>query len=420
MSSHGAEVDLILKRIETREVVDLAVAMGNVASPSGNELPMADFLEPWLKENGFPAFRQHVVPERDNVIGTLQGRGGGRSLLFNSHMDTQVPDPAARLTPSETDASEKSARREGDKLLGVGIVNDKGPMAAFMVAAKALRESGVKLRGDVILSMVVGEIGTAPVDEFQGHRYLGKGLGARHLVDHGVFADGALVAEATNFGVAWAEAGAIFLKLTVYGQRRYTPYLNNALTLRESNHAVLMMAHLIPGIHEWALEYEQQNTLDLPYGRMVPKVGIGAIRAGRPYNPSSSPGSCSLYFNARLLPDANPNEVVEEVKAVCRKRGVPAEIEVFLYRPGSIAQNIEPFRNDLEEAHRHIFGGELGGVESPETSMWRDLNVFNRAGIPSLTYGPGAGSGGGGRFLLVEDLVKAAQVYALTAYSWCR
>lgn len=420
MASDRTDVDGILKRIDRREVVDLALAMGNIASPSGYELAMADFLEPWLKENGLHPFRQHVVTGRDNVVGVLKGLGGGRTLLFNSHMDTQVPDPVDPLLPAEEQELEKRAWVEGGRVFGIGVVNDKGPMAAFLIAAKGLRESGVSLRGDMILTMVVGEIGMAPVDEFQGERYLGKGLGARHLVDHGVLADAALVAEATDFGMTSAEAGVLYLKLTVRGQRRYTPYVNNTASLRESSHAVLMMSDLIQGIHAWAMEYEERNAYDLEFGRMVPKVNIGAIRAGRPFNPSSSPGSCSLYLDVRLTPHANPGEVVEEVKEVCCKRGVLAEVQVYLYRQGAEGQNLEPLRGALESAHQHVFREKLKGVGSPETSMWRDTNVFNLAGIPSLTYGPGSATGGGGKFLLEDDLERAAQVYALTAYYFCR
>ena len=55
----------------------------------------------------------------------------------------------------------------------------------------------------------MGEIGQSPVDEFQGSRYMGKGLGTKFLVDHGILADYALVAEACGGGMTWAEAGSL-------------------------------------------------------------------------------------------------------------------------------------------------------------------------------------------------------------------
>ena len=53
----------------------------------------------------------------------------------------------------------------------------------------------------------------------------------------------------------------------------------------------------------------------------------------------------------------------------------------------------------------------------PVTSMWRDVNVFNGAGIPSITYGPDSGEGTS--YFEAEDLVHACQAYALTAIFAC-
>ncbi len=410
----------ILSRIDLREIVDLAVALGNIPSPSGYELPMADFLEIWLKDAGFAPFRQHVAPERDNVVALLRGTGGGPSLLFNSHMDTQIPDPFDPGLPKEQQGMEKRAWVEGGRVFGIGVVNDKGPMASWLVAAKALRDSGIRLAGDVVLTMVVGEIGTAPVDEFRGSRYLGNGFGTRHLVDHGIRASAAIVAEATHFGVTWAEAGVLYVKLTVRGQRRYAPFVDNSLPPGDSAHSILMASGLVQAIQAWSVEYEEGNSIDLDCGRFVPKVNIGAIRAGRPFDPSCSPPACQLYLDIRLRPEANPREVLRQLETACRKSGIGAEAEVYLYRQGSIAENIEPLRSALKTAHASVISKPLEGVEPPETSMWRDLNVLNRAGIPALTYGPGAPTGGGMKFLLEEDLQKAAQVYALTACHACR
>jgi desulfoferrodoxin (superoxide reductase-like protein) len=46
--------------------------------------------------------------------------------------------------------------------------------------------------------------------------------------------------------------------------------------------------------------------------------------------------------------------------------------------------------------------------------MWRDTNVFNEMGIPAITYGPKRRCP-----IPVDDMVKAAKVYAMTAFSIC-
>ena len=74
------------------------------------------------------------------------------------------------------------------------------------LAAKAIRETAGFVGGDLFLTMVSGEIGQAPIDEYQGNRYDGCGMGARDVAAV-VKADYALVAEATAFTTVWVEAG---------------------------------------------------------------------------------------------------------------------------------------------------------------------------------------------------------------------
>ena len=80
-----SEEQSVLKLINEKELVELAVAMGNITAPSGYEQPMADFVLQWLKENGFErSFQQPICDGRSNTIGILNGRGDGKTLVFNS------------------------------------------------------------------------------------------------------------------------------------------------------------------------------------------------------------------------------------------------------------------------------------------------------------------------------------------------
>ena len=91
-----------------------------------------------------------------------------------------------------------------------------------MIAARAIAASGVALQGDIILTSVAGETGQAPVDEFKGLRYEGKGFGTSYLVEHGTRADFALVAETTDFARVWFNTGANYYKVTLRGANMYT------------------------------------------------------------------------------------------------------------------------------------------------------------------------------------------------------
>jgi acetylornithine deacetylase/succinyl-diaminopimelate desuccinylase-like protein len=96
---------------------------------------------------------------------------------------------------------------------------------------------------------------------------------------------------------------------------------------------------------------------------------------------------------------------------------------LFQYSRGFIAQHAEPLIAAVTAAHRYIFGAEPPAPPSAETSMWRDLNVFNEVGIPSVCYGPPRQreplSGAGNRAMKIADLVQATKVYALAALQLC-
>src|SRR5437899_4451241 len=135
----------VLRLIDEKELVELAVAMGNIKAPSGYEQPMADFVLEWLKSNGFEnSFQQLVSDGRSNTIGILSGTGGGKSLIFNSHMDSEQGMPM--ILGEEPPPGPKAwVDPEKRRIFGLAVQNDRGPMAAFMIATKAIRASGLSL-----------------------------------------------------------------------------------------------------------------------------------------------------------------------------------------------------------------------------------------------------------------------------------
>jgi hypothetical protein len=99
--------------------------------------------------------------------------------------------------------------------------------------------------------------------------------------------------------------------------------------------------------------------------------------------------------------------------------GLEGRVDQFLERPGYEAQGIEPLSDAVDEAHAHEFDAACEIATPPECSMWRDHNVYNEMGIPSLTYGPPGVAGAGTFAVRKEDLLRTARVYALTALSMC-
>src|SRR5438309_7025656 len=104
-----ATPDDVLARIDPNEVVDLALALGNIDSPTGSEGPAGEFVFRWLAGNGFAPKKYAMIPERFNVAAWIDGSGGGHSLIFNAHLDTTLRADAvwsARDPRSEEHTSE--------------------------------------------------------------------------------------------------------------------------------------------------------------------------------------------------------------------------------------------------------------------------------------------------------------------------
>ena len=254
MAGLTTEQEAVFELIDEQELVDLAVAMGNIKAPSGYEQQMADFVLQWLRANGFESSYQQLISEgRSNTIGILRGTGAGKNLIFNSHMDSEQGMPM-RLDEEPPPGPTASVDQDKKRIFGLAVQNDRGPMAAFMIATKAIKNSGIRLAGDILMTMVVGEIGMGPVDEFRGARFIGKGYGSRHAVTHGINGDFALIAETTDFGVTWIEAGAAYFKVTVEGKSFYTPRIPERGELKDNPNALIKMIAVIEAIERWAVE----------------------------------------------------------------------------------------------------------------------------------------------------------------------
>ena len=118
-----------------------------------------------MRELGLEAELQQVEGERVNAIGRWRGEGNGRSLLFNGHVDTNPATEGWTVDPWGGLVDDKF-------IYGIGVSNMKAGDAAYYWAVKTLIDAGVKLKGDVILSFVVGEL--------QG------GVGTLAMLRHGI------------------------------------------------------------------------------------------------------------------------------------------------------------------------------------------------------------------------------------------
>src|SRR5690348_14039738 len=219
LPSDEAQAQRVLANIHGEELAQLGVDLVNCPSPTGQEAPVAEYMLEWFERHGLKAIRQEVDPGRPNAVGILKGSGGGLSLMFNGHTDTSftgTDEDLRMIATLEPDELLRGSIKDG-KVYGLGISNMKGGLAAFMAAAKAIKASGVQLKGDVILAGVVGEISRTPIGPWQSQNYRGEGAGTRHLLTHGIQSDYAVVADGSDLNVVWAQVGVVQIKITTFG-----------------------------------------------------------------------------------------------------------------------------------------------------------------------------------------------------------
>ena len=412
----------VLKRIDRNELAQLTKELVDIPSPTGAERAIGEFILAWYSRNGIKSVRQEISPERINAIGIIAGKENGISLSINGHMDTSytgTEEDRMFCRVLEPDSDLKGAVRDG-KVFGLGASNMKSGLAAFMVAGKAIKESGATLKGDLILAAVAGEISRTPIGPYQSESYRGEGTGTIHLLTHGMQSDYAIVADRSGHSVVWAQNGVAQFKISTFGDPHAAWGVTREEKPPEVSSAILKMTKVLQAIDSWAAEFERAHVYQSAHGAIVPKVNIGAIQGGAPFRPNYYPGVCAVYLDVRTPPELRPVQVQHELKDILAKLGIEYEIEMYASKMGYESKKAEPIINVVEESYQALFGKKTPKPTGLHASIWTDTNIYNEMGIPACKFGLG-----GGRWkqrseqIEIEDIYQATQVYACAALEIC-
>ena len=412
----------ILQHIDGQELAELTRDLVDILSPTGSEKEIGEFILDWYRRNGLKPIRQEIDPNRVNAVGVLQGTGGGVSLMINGHMDTSFTgqdDDLILCRELEPQSELRGAIRDG-KVFGLAASNMKSGLAAFMVAGKALRQSGVAIKGDLILAAVAGEISRTPIGPYQSGLYRGEGTGTRHLLTYGVQSDYAIVADRSALSIIWTQSGVAQFKIDTFGNPHAAWGVTREQEPPEEHSAVLKMAKVVQAVDAWAEGFEANHVYQSANGPIIPKVNIGSVQGGAPYRPNYYPGICSLYVDVRIPPELRPIEVQRQLRAVMDATGYEYDIEMYTSKMGYEAKGIEPVVEVIEETHQELFGEKTTPANTFRSSIWTDTNIYNEMGIPACKFGLG-----GGRFTTrseqidIDEIVRASQIFALSAATIC-
>lgn len=365
-------------------------------------------------------------PQRANLVGRLRGSGGGRSLIFNGHIDTVPPGPHEDWKWNDP----YSGRVEDGRLYGLGACDMKGGIVAQFAAARALVEAGVHLQGDLILESVVGE-------ETMDHE-----AGTTATVRRGYLADAAIVSEPSSYPlpltIAPASPGLLYLVVTASGRATHPGIraefvrpggAGDAVGVNavEKGAQILAALQRLEGI--WGMS--KKHPFFRPgYFTIHPGVIVGG-----PPGPLV-PYIVSTYCRIECIIWYPPDEAVEDVKAeiedYIQKAAAldpwlaehPPAIEWRNHWPPFQTDPAHPIIQTCIDAYETAAAASNGVRETAKVHGFPavcDATFLNDAGIPTIVYGPGDVLIAHTRdeFVPVDELMLAAKTYALAAMAWC-
>ena len=344
---------------------------------------------------------------RPDVMGTLKGSGGGRSLILNGHIDVVTVEPESDWTHDPFGAEVVDG-----KIYGRGACDMKGGLIASLSAIQCLIEAGVPLKGDVIFSSVVNE-------EHSGN-------GAISMICKGVTADAAIVHEPTENQIFVATPGDVYWQLTLEGIPRATA----ARWKGKEMVGVSAIEKLCPVIQSLLKLEEDLNKMkpDVLYETNNPvSCVIGQVSGGTYLTVTAK--QCvvggSIYFGHGL---GSVNEIMDRIKD-CVVKGTqsdawfkdhPVKVAFLHHRNSSKSDKDHPIVKTVYDSAKVVTGKYPSIIGSPYCADMDHL--VNEGKIPTMIFGPGsiAYAHKADELIPIDEYVSGVKTLALSIYNWCK
>ena len=372
----------LLKQLVATDSVNPSLVPG-----ASGEAAIARVLVEEFRSIGLQVEVQEAAHGRPNVIGVLEGRAPGRSLMFCGHVDTVgVAGMTRPFDPEE---------RNG-RIYGRGAQDMKGGVAAMIGAARAITENGGLDSGRLIVACVVDEEHAS--------------IGAEALVTKWR-ADAGVVTEPTDLQVAVAHKGFEWVEIETEGRAAH------GSRPRDGRDAIMRMGRVLMELEALDRQLQAGRAHDLVG---PPSLHASLIEGGREL--SSYPDRCALQIERRTIPGEREGAAAREVEEILQRLGQHdpefrgASRSMFARAPYEIARSHE-LPSMLQSASRATGAPtDIIGM-----SFWTDAAVLGAAGIPSVLFGPtGAGLHGLEEWVDVQSVLMCRDALVSLATAWCR
>lgn len=337
-----------------------------------------------------------------NVVATLKGSGGGKSMVLNGHIDV-VPEGDV----NQWESHPYSGQKVGNRVYGRGTTDMKGGNVALMLAMEAIVKSGIMLKGDIYFQSVI--------EEESG------GAGTLAAIVRGYKGDGVIIPEPTNMKFFPKQQGSMWFRLLVKGKAAHGGTRYEGVSAIEKSMLVVE--------HVKKLEEKRNERITDPLYKGIPipvPINIGKIEGGS--WPSSVPDALMLEGRCGVAPNETIEAVKEEFIAWMKELSKidswfedhPVEVEWFGARwvPGELDEDhvlIRTLRDNFAEIE-----GEQPIIEA---SPWgTDGGLFTKiADVPTIVFGPGETKVAHypNEYIEIDRMIAAAKIIACTLLDWC-
>lgn len=410
-------------------------------SPSGQEKNVQlDFTKPFLEKemkwSEIEIIDNSEEKNRPNINARLEGEGDGKNLLFNGHADV-VDVPKDREKAWDFDPWEPSVKN--NKIYGRGANDMKGSNTAMIWAIKAIMESNISLKGDILLSLVVGEE--------SAEQEIGVIAAVKSFLDKGIEIPFCINGEPTNNEIHTKSAGTFDFRINIQGKEVHTCQKNlinypQRFDIPDGKEigvdAIPIMIKVLEKLEElehlWNMRYKDKiyggGGYPGPDVQGVGPISICSTLVNAGEYISSIAGEAEIKGQIYYPPSVDENKLWKEVKEAIeslsktndwlKENAIEMEWKESFQWPPFEVEPDHPGCHSLGRAVKEITGQDP--VYSGFKAVADNAFIQKECNIDTISFGAGdlsMGSHGPNEYIPIEQLMEAAKIYAAMITEWC-
>jgi len=338
-----------------------------------------------LQASGLSVEVQEVTPGRMNVIGLVEGRQKGKTLMLCGHMDT--------VGVMGYDSPFDPVLKDG-RIYGRGSQDMKGGLTSMIAAAQYLSKNGLKA-GRVMVAAVIDE-------EYAS-------IGADTLVTKWK-ADAAVVGEPTDMKIAVGHKGFEWVEIVAEGVAAH------GSRPKDGRDAILRMGRVLSRLEQLDREVQCRH----PHPIMgTASLHASLINGGREL--STYPDWCKLQIERRTITgEAAQCSLAEVEKILGDLRAEDPEFRASAKFMFGRPPYETPVNHPLPELIESAVAKQGRKTERGGTTFWTDAAVLGHAGIPSVVFGPGgAGLHSISEYVIADDVIACRDALIELSKDFC-